>query len=874
MFRVKTVVSRFPFNLVLALFLIGLVVNIGRAEDRPRVVASFDRAWKFHLGEATGADQTTFDDKSWRTLDIPHDWMIEGVPGADQAKMDGPFDPKSPAGADGAFLDGGIGWYRKTFTLPASAKGKQITILFDGAYMDADIYLNGQKLGNHPYGFTSFFYDLTAGLKFGGEKNVIAVRLNVQQPSCRWYSGAGLYRHVWLITTQPVHVATWGTYLTTPKISATSATVHANTRLENAGTDVVDGVLTTIVLDPAGHEAARSSKSFSIPSLGASVPPTVVDQDLTVSQPQLWSPDTPALYHAVTEVRVKGTLVDSVTTPIGIRTLEFTKDKGFLLNGQHVQIKGACDHADLGCLGSAALKSGYERQLKILKEMGCNALRTSHNPPSPELLDLCDQMGIMVMDECFDEWKQSKRREGYGRFFDEWSQKDLTSMLRRDRNHPSIIIWSIGNEIPEATKAGGSVLGQPLVDTCHREDPTRPVTSACPRPLPSVKFGFDKILDVFGINYQYGAYTDPSIHGVDKVVASETASTVDSRGEYGLSLDAAGNVQVQTEPDKTFQMTSYDLWTPGASLNAEAEEVALQKAPWVAGEFIWTGFDYLGEPSPYRFWPARSSEFGASDLCGFPKDRYYMYQSQWSSKPMVHILPHWTWPGFEGKSIPVSVYSNADTVELFLNGRSLGVKHLPEDDEFVDHYVNAKRNATPAANGQPVEKSASHTDKVPHVPSVHLAWSVPYEPGELKAVATKGGQVVATDVVRTAGPPAKITLTPDRTQITANGQDLSFIKVTLLDKDGNVCPNADNEIEFTVNGSAADLAGVDNGDPTNHESFQGPKHKAFHGLGLAVLRSHVDTTGAVTLTASAPGLSSVKTTVNVVAPYGENKISP
>ena len=819
---------------LLTFVLAWLLLAPASANASPREVASFDRDWRFHLGEAPGAEAVDFDDSAWRKLDIPHDWMIAGVPGKDPAKMDGPFDPNSPAKSDGAFLNGGIGWYRKTFTLPEGDKGKEVTILFEGAYMDATIYLNGREIGNHPYGFTSFSYDLTPALQYGSAKNVLAVRLNVQQPSCRWYSGAGLYRHVWLITTQPVHVATWGTYITTPKISAASATIHANTQLDNAGAAIATGTLTTLVLDPSGHEVARQSSPFSSPAGASSFADTAtpIDQDLSVSQPRLWSPDQPVLYHLVSEVRVNGQLVDSVTTPFGIRTLEFTKDRGFFLNGRHLQIRGVCDHADMGCLGSAALRAGYVRQLGILKQMGCNALRTSHNPPSPELLDLCDQMGILVMDECFDEWKQSKRKYGYGRFFDAWSQKDLVSMLHRDRNHPSIILWSIGNEIPEATKAGGAVLGQPLVDTCHREDPTRPVTSACPRPIQSVKFGFDKILDVFGINYQYPTYTDPSIHGVDKVVASETASTVDSRGEYGLSLDAAGNVQVQKEPDKSLQMTSYDLWIPNPTMSAEGEEVALQQAPWVAGEFVWTGFDYLGETTPYRFWPARSSEFGTNDLCGFPKDRFYMYQSQWTSKPMVHILPmNWTWPGFEGKAIPVFVYTNADEVELFLNGRSLGVKHLPADDEFVDHYVNASRSVTNVVNGESVAKKEIYLKSVPHIPSVHVAWEVPYEPGELKAVARKG--VISSRPTWCAPPvpPARITLTPDRNRFAGDGQDLSFVKVTILDKDGNVCPNAADEIHFQLDGSGAFIAGVGNGDPINHESFQGKPAPGISWIG-------------------------------------------
>jgi len=571
----------------------------------------------------------------------------------------------------------------------------------------------------------------------------------------------------------------------------------------------------------------------------------------------------------VSEVRLNGALVDSYTTPFGIRTVEFTKDRGMLLNGQHILIKGVCDHHDLGCLGSIALRRGFERQLEILKGMGCNALRTSHNPPSPELLDLCDQMGILVMDECFDEWKMPKVENGYGLYFDQWSEKDLTSMIRRDRNHPSIILWSIGNEIAESYTPDGDKVGKPLVDICHREDPTRLVTAACPDPHDSVRYGFDKILDVFGINYGETStksfYLDP-VHGQEPMIGSETASSVDSRGDYGLSLDAGGNVAVQNQPDqKTHQMSTYDEWYPPWASNAETEEINLKNAPWVAGEFVWTGFDYLGEPTPYG-WPSRSSYFGIVDLCGFPKDRYYMYKSVWGSQPLVHIMPHWSWPGYEGKAITVRVYTNADMVELLLNGKSLGVKHLPADAELVELDTTQHKKIKTMVDGKEVTKQENHFVVTKNNPSLHLAWSVPYASGELKAVASKDGQVVATDRVRTAGPPAKITLTPDRAELIGNGQDLSFLTVSILDKDGNVCPDANNEIHFAVTGDAASLAGVDNGDATNHESFQGTQHLAYHGMALAVLKTRYDASGPVTLTASADGLPSVSANLTVVPP--------
>jgi beta-galactosidase len=496
--------------------------------------------------------------------------------------------------------------------------------------------------------------------------------------------------------------------------------------------------------------------------------------------------------------------------------------------------------------------------------MGCNAIRTSHNPPSPELLDLCDQMGFLVMDEAFDEWKENKEPKGYGKFFDQWSEPDLASMVDRDRNHPSVILWSIGNEILEGRemKPEAATIAQRLVGICHREDPSRPVTAGCVNPTNVWKSGLAKALDVFGINYYVYWYgkNDPA-HPADgtgkdcdyaaqlPMIASETASMVQTRGEYGMKLDASGNVQFVPKPN--FQVSSYNYLLPNSATPSETDLLALKNAPWVAGEFDWTGFDYIGEPCPYYSWPCRSSYFGMLDLCGFPKDRYYIYKSQWSSEPFAHILPSsWTWEGFDGKTIPVWVFTNADSVELFLNGTSLGEKRYPAD--CSDHTLVAQNKDT--------------TVGVVKARTLHLAWDVPYSPGVLKAVAKKDGRVVATDELHTAGAPASISLTPDRTDLQANGQDLAFIKLTLLDKDGNVCPNADNEIEFSVTGTAADLAGVDDGDATNHESFQGTKHKAFHGLALAVLKTHYDTLGAVTLTASAAGLPPATTTLNVAAP--------
>ena len=804
----------------------------------PRQVLSFDRGWRFHLGESETAKQPGFDDAAWQPVDLPHDWSIAGPVGSDPAAMDGPFDRSSPAGASGGYLNGGIGWYRKTFTLPETVRGQRLSLLFDGAYMDSDVWLNGHYLGNHPYGFTSFSYDLTPFLRVGAGRNVVAVRLNVQQPACRWYSGAGLYRHVWLVATQPVHLALWGTYITTPLAAANGALVRVRTQVQNDSPQTVGATLTTTIFDPAGKTVARKATRQQIgPDKSG-----VFDQALPLRRVWLWSPDSPALYRAVSEVSVGSARADTTATPFGIRTLAFTQDKGFFLNGKRLQIKGVCDHHDLGCLGSVALRRGFERQLQILKSMGCNALRMSHNPPSPELLDLCDQMGFLVMDESFDEWQQSHNKYGYGRFFDQWSERDMVSMLDRDRNHPSIILWSIGNEIlegREGTPTAGP-LARRLADICHREDPTRPVTSAGANASNAWKSGLGKALDVFGVNYDEPFYfdrnkpggdhavtSDPTgYHGELPMIGSETSSQVDSRSEYGLRLDASGAVQIDTRLKN--QVSCYDLTRPPWGTSGEEDLLALKNAPWVAGEFVWTGFDYIGEPTPFR-WPSRSSYFGLLDLCGFPKDRFYLYQSQWSDEPLVHLLPSsWTWPGFEGKPIPVHVFTNADTVELFLNGRSLGAQTFATD---------AKQ--------------------------LHLEWTVPYAPGVLKAVARKNGRVVAFDEIRTAGAPARIAVTPDRAWIAGDGYDLSFLTVTILDQAGTVCPNADTTLHFSLQGKAAQIAGLDNGDATSHEPFQGTLHQAYHGLALAVLRSRPGVTGPVTLTVSADGLPDVQTVVSV-----------
>ena len=739
--------------------------------------------------------------------------MGGGIYNAGETIKEGPFTSSCPGGSGAGYLDGGIGWYRKDFKLPNDMKDKRVFIEFDGVYMNCDVWINGVHLGNRPYGYSSFQYELTKYLKFGNEKNVLAVSVNVQQPCSRWYSGAGIYRNVRLTVTDPVHIAHWGMYVATPEISENEATVRVETKIRNQSSSLQKVALETIISDESGNKISSNNSIQNVDndSIG------IISQDIKIPKPILWSLENPVLYHVQSKVKVDDKLVDESETPFGIRSFEFTTDKGFFLNGKHVNIKGVCLHHDLGSLGAAVNTRAIEHELEIMRDMGCNAIRTSHNPPAPEMLDLCDRMGFLVMDEAFDEWRRNKTLYGYGQFFNKWSERDLTDMIHRDKNHPSIILWSIGNEIPEQDNDNAYEMSKRLVDICHREDPTRPVISGCNSPEASIKSGFSKPLDVFGINYNLPFYQ--IYKGKAKLLGSETASAVSSRGVYNLTQDG-DSLKIIRDLDN--QCSSYDIGVPGWLNTAESTLKAVKDAPWVAGEFVWTGFDYIGEPSPFS-WPSVSSYFGIVDLCGFPKDRYYLYKSQWNDEPLVHILPHWNWKDFEGKEIPVWCYSNCESIELFLNGKSLGEKKFSDSNDL------------------------------------HLVWNVPYSPGTLKAVAKNNGKIICTDVIKTAGDPAKIILTPDRTEISADGKDLSYVKVEIVDKNGVVCPNADNLVKFKINGEGI-IAGAGNGNPISHEEFKADKRKAFHGLALVILQS-TDENGEINLTAISDGLKESAITI-------------
>ena len=771
--------------------------------------ADFDANWRFHLGDVPAAKEPDFSDNSWRQLNLPHDWSIEGA-----------FSKDNPAGVGGGALPGGIGWYRKTFTLPESDKNKSVFIDFDGVYMNSDVWINGHLLGNRPYGYSSFRYEMTPYLNYGNKQNVIAVRAdNSKQPNSRWYSGSGIYRNVWLITTNKIQVDHWGTFISTPKVNNKEATVSVETAVRNEMAASAPVTLKTILYDKNGKEVASSSLIGSV--AGASS--KTFSQELKITNPELWSTKKPDLYKCVSVVESDGKTLDKYDTPFGIRYFRFDSKDGFFLNGEHLKIKGVCDHHDLGCLGAAVNTRALQRQLQMLKDMGCNAIRTSHNPPAPELLLLADKMGIMIMDEAFDCWKKGKNKYDYHLYWDEWHKRDLSDLILRDRNHPSVIIWSIGNEIPDQWDSAGATIARELAGIVRSLDTTRPITSAMNDPeAKNNSLSHSGAMDLIGHNYRHEHYNDffKNFPG-GKFIGTETTSALESRGEYNMPSDS-----IFIWPRKgaamnaNFTCSAYDNCRVPWGSTHEATLKAVMGTDFVSGMFVWTGFDYLGEPTPYR-WPARSSYFGIIDLAGFPKDAYYLYQSVWTDKPVLHILPHWNWKAVD--SIDVwAYYNDADKVELFLNGKSLGTRSKQGDD-------------------------------------MHVMWRVPYQPGALKAVSYKNGNEVLTREIHTAGPVAKMILEPDRSHINADGKDLSFVTVKMVDANGNLVPDADNLVNFKISGAGSNV-GVDNGNETDHESFKANYHKAFNGLCLIVIQSK-EQKGKITVTATSAGLPATSATI-------------
>lgn len=828
-------------SLVGALLLTGCNLPKETASDNRRL--DFTADWAFRLGDDTTAARPEYNDADWRRLNLPHDWAVEGE-----------FSRDNPSGTGGGALPGGVGWYRKTFTADKADQGKRLRIDFDGAYMNSTVYINGHELGTRPYGYISFSYDLTPYIKWG-EENVVAVRVdNAEQPNSRWYSGCGIYRNVWLTKMNPVHVAQWGTYVTADEVSKNSARLIVRTTLENEQATDAPLELLSQLIDENGKVIGNASTRLTVEQ-GKQLEAA---QEIHVENPELWSVDRPYLYTIKTEVLVDGEPVDTYRTPFGIRTFRFDAQKGFILNGEQVKINGVCMHHDLGCLGAAVNTRAIERQLEILKEMGCNGIRCAHNPPAPELLDLCDRMGFIVMDETFDMWRKKKTRHDYSRYFNEWHERDLTDLIVRDRNHPSIFMWSIGNEVLEQwtdakadtlsleeanlvlnfgrspdmlAKEGemsvNSLLTKKLADMVRSLDSTRPVTAGCNEPNPNNHLFRSGALDIIGFNYHDDWFAGvPENFPGKPFIVTESVSGLMTRGYYRMPSDSMFIWPERWDKpfhEASFSCSSYDNCHVPWGNRHEGTMRHVKNNDFISGQYVWTGFDYIGEPTPYG-WPARSSYFGIIDLAGFPKDVYYMYQSEWRpDKAVLHLFPHWNWT--PGQDIDLwAYYNNADEVELFVNGESQGVRSKGKDD-------------------------------------FHVMWRVKFEPGVVKAISRKEGKVVAEQEIRTAGEPAQIRLTPDRSTIQADGKDLSFVTVEIVDKDGNLCPNAENDVTFAVEG-AGFIAGVDNGSPISMEKFKDNHRKAFYGKCLVVVQNNGED-GNIKLTATAEGLGKTTNTIKV-----------
>ena len=788
---------------LLVLLIVLLSYSCSTKNTDSRIVTDFNKNWHFTLGDSTfDASQRAFDHSEWRQLRLPHDWSIEGE-----------FNQENPAGVGGGALPGGIGWYRKSFTLPESDSAKNIFIDFDGVYMNSSVWVNGQLIGERPNGYISFRYELTPHLNFG-EENVIAVKVdNSAQPNSRWYSGAGIYRNVRLVKTNNVFVDHWGAKVTTSEVSKSQAKVHIDLEVNNRG-EGGNVTITNAIVDQNGKTIAEQSEVQNLQT-GTNQ----LNYDMDVQSPHLWSVDDPFMHKVITKIEGENGELDTYETPLGFRYYEFDSEKGFVLNGEQLKILGVCNHHDLGALGAAVNTRALQRQLEIMKEMGVNGIRTAHNPPAPELLALCDSMGFIVMDEIFDMWAKKKSEYDYSLYWDEWHERDLVDFIKRDQNHPSIFMWSIGNEILEQWDTTGITIAKELADKVRELD-DRPITSALNDPQPQNNIYKSGALDIVGFNYNHKLYEDfPKNFPNEVFIATETTSALATRGHYDLPSDTIKRWPIRWDleftegnPDNT--VSAYDhVSAPWGSTHEETWKI-MKKHDFLSGMYIWTGFDYLGEPTPYG-WPSRSSYFGVVDLAGFPKDAYYMYQSEWTNKDVLHIYPHWNWT--EGEAVDIWAYcNNADEVELFLNGESQGIRKKEGDD-------------------------------------LHVMWRLPFTAGTLKAVSRKDGKEVLTKEIKTAGEAAQIELIADRASIQADGKDLSFVTVKVLDKDGNVLPNANHLIEFEVEGNG-ELIAVDNGDPTSMESFQAKQRKVFHGLGLAVIQSN-EQAGEIKLIAKSAGLT-------------------
>lgn len=832
-----------------------LILNtlLSEAQNSQRSRDSFNEGWKFvkYFNASTDAATTdkepeglhlpTADDNTWRTLDLPHDWAIEG-PFSDTLENNTGLLPWK-----------GIGWYRKHFTLNESDREKRIHIDFDGAMAYAEVWLNGRYVGGWPYGYTSFRLDLTPYVNFGRD-NLIAVRLDTKSWDSRWYPGAGLYRNVWLVKTSQIHVSHNGVFCTTPEIKKERGIVSVRTEVWNHLNTPASVSVKAMVykLDEKGVASAQPvAESVSPSAMLQASADHIFRLDIPVKEPALWNLEDPQLYKVAVTILQGEEIKDICKTNFGFRRLEFTARDGFFLNGKRVPVQGVCNHHDLGALGAAFNTRAAERQLEILKEMGCNAIRTSHNPPAPELLDLCDRMGFLVQVEAFDTWKTPKKRNDYNKLFYAWHEEDLRAMVRRDRNHPSVFMWSTGNEVGDQNNPA---LSESLRAIIKSEDNTRPVTVGCNWDESGTN-GFQKTLDVFGINYRlyrYDAFFALEDNKNLPFHSSESASTVSSRGEYFFPV-AEGDLNNNLPGNGIFQISSYDLAYPAWASTADQQWEMQDKYPGVFGEFVWTGFDYIGEPTPYggdltglrpgtrRYEqakallekqnvtevPSRSSYFGILDLAGFKKDRFYLYQSKWKPDlPMAHILPHWNWPERKGQITPVHVYTSGDEAELFLNGKSLGKKK-----------------------------------KGPY--EYRLRWDdVVYQPGELKLVAYKNSEKWAEDKMVTTGRASQLDASADRQVIKADGDDLSFITIRIEDRNGLLVPRSNNPVNFSIEGPG-EIVAVDNGDATSHDPFQASSRKAYNGMCLLIVKAEKGAAGSFKVKAQSQGLKGTQVTINI-----------
>lgn len=775
-----------------------------------------EKGWKFTKGEVSNAEMPAFNDAKWETVDIPHDWAIFG-----------PFDKNNDlqnvavtqnfetqaslkTGRTGGLPYVGIGWYRTTFH---STPGKQTTLIFDGAMSEARVFVNGKEACFWPCGYNSFYCDVTSLVNEDGKNNTLAVRLENRPQSSRWYPGAGLYRNVHVVTTEKIHVPVWGTQITTPYVKDEYASVCLRTTILNAGKTELTVV--TDIMDADGQVVSTKTNKGVI---NHGQPFT---QNFIVERPKLWSPETPVLYKAVSKIYSGDTLLDTYSTRFGIRTIEYIADKGFYLNGKRRKFQGVCNHHDLGPLGAAINVAALRHQLTLLKEMGCDAIRTSHNMPAPELVELCDEMGFMMMLEPFDEWDIAKCDNGYHRFFNEWAEKDMVNMLRQYRNNPCVVMWSIGNEVPTQWSPEGYKVAKFLQDICHREDPTRPVTCGMDQVKSVLANGFAAMLDIPGLNYRAHLY-DEAYERLPQnlILGSETSSTVSSRGVYKFPVERKAGAMYDDH-----QSSSYDLEYCNWSNIPDIDFARAEDHEWTIGQFVWTGFDYLGEPSPYdtNAWPNHSSMFGIIDLASIPKDRYYLYRSVWNKEAeTLHILPHWNWEGREGEKTPVFVYTNYPSAELFINGKSYGRQTKHKNGTVENRY--------------------------------RLMWhDAVYQPGEVRVVAyDEQGNPVAEKTVRTAGKPHHIELVTDRSSLLADGKDLAYVTLRIVDKDGNLCPNDGRLVSFKVKGAGKYRASA-NGDPTCLDLFHKPEMHAFGGM-LTVIVQSGEKTGEIELQATAKGI--------------------